>query len=81
MKVYGIYAIIPTEVFESRMSKLVYDKNKFRLSKNENYYYGLYAWTTKKKVVKEFLDIRNKNMYKVQEIKSPEDEKDAESAS
>lgn len=77
MKVYGIYAIIPTEVFENRMSKLVYDKNKFRLSKNENYYYGLYAWTTKKKVVEEFLYIRNKDMYKVKEIKIPkEDERD-----
>ena len=77
MKVYGIYALIPTEEFENRMSRLVYDKNRFKLSKRENYYYGLYAWTTKKKVVKEFLDIRNKNMYKVQEIKIPkEDEKD-----
>ena len=79
MKVYGIYAIIPTEVFESRMFKFVYDKHKFSLSKNGNYYYGLYAWTTKKKVVKEFLDIRNKDMYKVKELKiDKEDEKDFE---
>ena len=42
MKVYGIYALIPTEEFENRMSRLVYDKNRFKLSKRENYYYGLY---------------------------------------
>lgn len=77
MKVYGIYAIIPTEEFESRMFRFVHDKHKFSLSKNGNYYYGLYAWTTKKKVVKEFLDIRNKDMYKVKELKiDKEDEKD-----
>jgi hypothetical protein len=64
-EVYLIYASIPSILFDNKIGDFVKDKMKYKF--HNNYYRGLYAWTTKKKILKEFLEVREgaKSMYTV----------------
>lgn len=64
-EVYLIYASIPSILFENKMDQFV--KNKMNYKFCNNYYRGLYAWTTDKKILFEFLDFRKgaKSIYTV----------------
>ena len=62
MKLYLIYAKIKTKEFDAKLKYLIglvkNDSFGFRYAKTNkryNYYIGLYAWTTNKKLLKEFL--------------------------
>lgn len=70
-KVYFIYAIIPENIF---------NKVKYMLGNTERYkwkhdkMFGLYAWSTSKSIVKEFFEVRNKEVYTLikKDIDEPE---------
>lgn len=64
-EVYLIYASIPSILFDSKLHDYVKDNTKYSL-KNGNYT-GLYAWTTKKSLLNEFLEFREnaKSMYTI----------------
>lgn len=59
MKIYLIYAAIDSEDFLTRMCHLVPDKNIYKLNDDETKFIGLYAFTNKKNVMKEFIKSRN----------------------
>lgn len=64
-EVYLIYASIPSVLFDSKMHQFVNNHMKYKL--HNDYYRGLYAWTTKKKILKKFLEFRDgaKSMYNI----------------
>lgn len=62
-KIYFIYVTIPEKVFNTKVKYLISNSHNYRW-KNGNMY-GLYAWSTKKKLIKEFLEIRNNSIYTV----------------
>lgn len=59
--VYFIYAAIPRAVFDGHIKYLLSNIDRYRY-KHEKMF-GLYAWTTKKKFVLEFYELRNKQLY------------------
>lgn len=75
MKVYFIYATIPREVYDEKIKFLLGHEYDFRVKKDKMY--GLYAFTKSKKLLNDFLYVRNKkNLYTV--IKAEVDEYDYE---
>jgi hypothetical protein len=64
-KIYVIYASIPSLLFDNKIHDFIHDPMRYKLSDNK--YIGLYAWTTKKKLLDEFLNTRYKarSMYTV----------------
>ena len=64
-EVYLIYASIPSTLFDCKLHDFVHDSTKYSLK--NMYYTGLYAWTTKKELLEEFLEFRQgaKSIYKV----------------
>lgn len=65
MKIYLIYAQIPDEEFNKKISFLVRNKFNYKWTK-EKYMYGLYAWTADKKILKLFLELRQgTNIYTI----------------
>lgn len=60
-QIYYIYASIPSNIFDTKIKFFLSHASDFRFKKNSMF--GLYAWTTKKKYVKEFFDIRTKKPY------------------
>lgn len=63
MKLYLIYAIIPSNVFSTRIKYLIDNVKDFKTQGNNRV--GLYAWTTSKKILEEFLEGRDHDIYKV----------------
>ena len=63
MKLYLIYAIIPSNVFSTRIKYLIDNVKDFKTQGNDRV--GLYAWTTSKKILEEFLEGRDHDIYKV----------------
>lgn len=64
-KIYLIYAKIPTLLFDSKMHEFVYNSSRYKLS--NNYYIGLYAWTTNKILLDAFINFRKgaRDMYNI----------------
>ena len=62
-KIYYIYAIIPEYLYNKKIKYLFSSQHDFRW-KHGNMY-GLYAWSTSKKKVKEFFEVREKSIYTV----------------
>lgn len=63
-KIYFVYAEITESEFNRRIKYLVNNNNhEFRWKHNKAY--GLYAWTTSKKLLNEFLEYRNNDIYTV----------------
>lgn len=61
-KVYFIYVAIPEEIFNT--IKYILDKSdNYRWKKSKMF--GLYAWSTNKSIVKEFFQVRNKDIYTI----------------
>ena len=60
-KIYYIYAIIPEQIYYSKIRYIIPNQHDYRLKHNSMY--GLYAWTTSKKITKEFFEVRNKSIY------------------
>ena len=61
MKVYFIYIAIPSNIFDGRIKYLMSNAADFR-HKNQ-VMFGLYCWTTKKKLVNEFFEVRENKAY------------------
>ena len=59
--VYFIYVSIPQKIFDSKIKFLLSNTEDFRFKRNTMY--GLYAWSTKKKIVKEFFELREPKIY------------------
>ena len=64
-KVYLVYATIPYKIF-IKIKYMLPKIEKFK-SKGNNMV-GLYAWTTNKEYVEEFLEIRNNSIYTVKKV-------------
>lgn len=63
MKVYLIYAKIKHEIFNTRLKYLIQNEYTYKWSE-DNYMYGLYAWTTSKKIYNSFMNLRGEsNIY------------------
>lgn len=60
-KVYFIYVIIPENIYNKTIKYIISNSHDYRWKHGKMF--GLYAWTTKKKVVKEFFEIRDKRIY------------------
>lgn len=60
-KIYFIYAIIPEKIYNEKIKYIISNIHDFRW-KHGNMY-GLYAWSTSKKIIKEFFEVREKSMY------------------
>ena len=75
-KIYFIYASISEDVFNKRIKYFIDSRiiHKFRWKHGK--LYGMYAWTTDKKKVKDFLETRNGSIYTV--IKKDVEDKDEE---
>ena len=58
-KVYLIYATIPTYLFENKYKYLI--ENRYDYKPYEDNMIGLYAWTTKKELKKEFEAVRSQS--------------------
>lgn len=64
MTVYFIYAKIPSKIYDERIKFIISNVYDYRF--RNGYMYGLYAWTKKKKIYKEFIELRNNgNIYTV----------------
>lgn len=64
MKVYMIFASINERVYDEVIKFYLPKQTVFQMKDGK--YHGLYAWTTNKKLLKEFMDGRGKsNIYKV----------------
>jgi hypothetical protein len=61
--VYLINAMIPRDLYDKGLKFLLHSKSDFRL--NSNVMTGIYAWTTSKKYLDDFLTVRDKSIYKV----------------
>lgn len=61
MIVYFIYVRIHEKEFNHMISYMVSNKSEYSYSESSRLYTGLYAWTTKKKYVKQFLKERTNN--------------------
>ena len=60
-KIFYIYASIPESIYNKKVKYLISNTHDFRW-KHEKMY-GLYAWTTSKKIVKEFFEIRKNDIF------------------
>lgn len=60
-EIYYIYAYIPSNIFDNTIKFFLSHPQEFRFKKESMF--GLYAWTAKKKFVKEFFEIRSKKPY------------------
>ena len=60
-KIYYIYAIIPENIYDKKVRYIIPNQHDYKLKHNAMY--GLYAWSTSKKIVKEFFEVRNKSVY------------------
>ena len=72
MKIYFIYASIPQRIFDNRLKFLIPMKSTF-VHKNGNMV-GIYAWTNKKKLLKEFLEVRENSIYTVMKEEIDDDD-------
>jgi len=61
MKIYMLYIKIPVKDFTKRVRDLLPNLKDYR--EKGDYYTGLYAWTEKKSLLKEFFKVRNKDKY------------------
>lgn len=59
-KIYFIYVAIPEEIF-NKVKYMLGNTERYRWKRNKMF--GLYGWTTSKSIVKEFFEIRNKDIY------------------
>lgn len=57
MKIYFIYAKIPMTVYDTRIKFIISNVHDYRCK--DNHMFGLYAWTRKKKLCEEFLELRD----------------------
>lgn len=64
-KIYLIYVTIPEKVYNNRIKFLVSGEYNFRYKNGK--VYGLYAFTNKKKIVNEFFETRNGDIYNLVE--------------
>lgn len=75
-KVYLVYAKIKEDDFLSRMRYLLYNKYAFKKNDTNDDYMGLYAWSTDKTIIDEFLSIRNNDIYIIKTKKMDYEEYD-----
>ena len=69
-KIYCLWATIPKKEFEQRIKYLIDNPESYTYIEKDQVYYGLYAWTTKKKKrMDPFFKLRNK-IYTVKKIPS-----------
>lgn len=59
--VYFIYVAIPYDIFDSKIKYMISNPNSYKYKHDKKF--GLYAWTTKKSLVKNFLETRVSNIY------------------
>ena len=71
-KVYVIYIKIPERYYNDCLKFLIPKESIFRY--NSGNYSGIYAWTTNKKDLEEFISLRGKDKYKVQKFELDSDE-------
>ena len=78
-KLYFIYVRIPENIYNNKIKYLIPNVYDYRWK--HGYMYGLYAWTTKKKYVKEFFEVRDKSAYTLieKEIEDDDDVKQVNS--
>ena len=60
-KIYYLYAKIPENIYNKKVKYLISNNHDFRWK--HSYMYGLYAWTTSKKILKEFIEVRENSIY------------------
>lgn len=67
MKIFFIYAKIPQKVYDKRLKYII--SNQYDFEYKDGYMVGLYAWTKKKKICKEFFELRDGigNLYTIME--------------
>lgn len=62
-KIFYIYTSIPEPIYNKKVKYLISNIHDFRWKHGKMY--GLYAWTTSKKMIKEFFEIRKNDIYTV----------------
>ena len=77
-KVYFIYATIPEKIFNTRIKYFLPQSSLHRFKRKHGAMYGLYAWTTKKKHLKLFLETRDPSVYTVVEKDLDKDDEEFE---
>ena len=63
-KIYYIYAMIPEYIYNQKIKYLL-SSSQYDFRWKHGKMYGLYAWTTSKKMMKEFFEVRDNKIYNV----------------
>ena len=74
MKVYLIYITLPKNIFNTRFKYIMDGVNNVNYKFTNDKVIVLYAWTTKKKLVKRFLEERCSRIFKIKEKEYDEDD-------
>ena len=70
-KVYLIYLILDADRFNARINLMLPASKSFTYKNGKMF--GLYAWTNKKSILSEFMEIRNMKVFKIKNVEIDED--------